>query len=260
VKFTRRQVLIVTLIASLAAAGVLLRSGPTWKIELDVPVASTTSINVHRVKFNRGDVSFEAVIARMPRNGTKAKLVDLPAGKSLAVAAHDEGALLAINGSYFDDAFQPIGLVRIDGKDTGSLVDQAPLSGLVVMDSAGTINLAKRDPAALSGTASAFQAGPFLVEPGGKVGIHSSDGKAAERTIVAMNDKDVFVLLTTPVTLFDAADALIAWPLLGGPSLDRALNLDGGPSSGFVIDVLGSRMQRPPRGQIRNAIVFLPVN
>lgn len=51
-KFTRRQVLIATLIASLAAAGVLLRSGPSWKIELDVPIVSAASLDAHRVKFN----------------------------------------------------------------------------------------------------------------------------------------------------------------------------------------------------------------
>lgn len=259
-KFTRRQILIATLIASLAAAGALLRSRPSWKIELDVPIISAASLNVHRVKFKRGDVSFEAIIARMPRNGAKAKLVDLPEGKSLADAARDEGAMLAINGGYFDDAFLPVGLIRINDQETGSLLDQPPLSGLVVIDSAGTINVAKRDPAALSFAASAFQAGPFLIEPGGEVGIHSSDGKAAERTILAMDDRNVFVILMTPVTLFDAADALIAWPALGGASLDRALNLDGGPSSGVIIDAAGSRIQKPPRGRIRNTILFFPAS
>lgn len=141
----RRQVLIATLVASIAAAGVLLRSGPSWKTELDAPIASTASLNAHRVKFKRDDRSFEAVIARMPRNGAKAKLVDPADGKSLTNVAHD-------------------------------------------------------------------------------------------------------------------AAALLAWPLLGGPALDRALNLDGGPSSGFVLDAMGSQTQRLPRGRIRNAILFLPTN
>jgi exopolysaccharide biosynthesis protein len=260
VKFTRRQTLIVTTIASLVAAGVFLRAAPAWKIALDVPIVSAASLNVHRVQFKKGNTSFEAVIARMPRGGTKAKLIDLPEGGSLADIARQNGAMLAINGGYFDAAFQPVGLQRIDRRDTGTWLEQSPLSGVVTVDDAGAIDLVHRDRAAFDRAASAFQTGPFLIEPGGDDGIRSSDDKAAERTILATNATDVFIIITTPATLLDVADALSASPLLGGPTFDRALNLDGGPSSGFVIDAIGSQMQRPPRSRIRNAILFLPAN
>ena len=248
--------IIIGIVASLAATAVLLWRSPQWAIAVDVPVVADASLNIHRVRFEKRGVAFEAVMARMPRNAARAKLVDVAEGQSLADVAKAGGASLAINAGYFDDNFAPVGFLRIDGRDTGTLLAQPPLSGLVVIDSGGAVDIVDRDLAALSSAASAFQTGPFLIEPGGGDGIHANDEKSAERTVLALSGTDVFVIVTTPVTLSDLADALIAAPLLGGPAFDRAINLDGGPSSGFVIDAMGSHVQRLPRGRIRNAILF----
>lgn len=246
----RRTIAIVTTLALGAIVALAGRS----RLGTDVveTIAATDAVDARRVRFARGDAAFVATFVRFDRNRAAARLVDVGEGQTLADVAGD--ATLAINGGYFDAAFAPLGLYRIDRRQAVPMLTRPPLSGVVTIDSAGRLDFAMRDdPTAPS----AFQAGPFVIDPGGATGIRHDDGKLAERTVIATDDHSLCVIVTTPATLRAVADALHDRPDAFGLSrVDRALNLDGGPSAGFVLNVDGRRVASPPRGRIRSAVTF----
>ena len=77
-----------------------------------------------------------------------------------------------------------------------------------------------------------FQSGPLLVDPGGVFGIGSNDFNRVPRSAVCVaGDKVVFAVVEGGLSLFELAKLLIASPAQGGFGCERALNLDGGPST-----------------------------
>jgi hypothetical protein len=82
-----------------------------------------------------------------------------------------------------------------------------------------------------------LQTGPYLVEGGRAVrGLSSSD--PSRRTFVATDGRGRWVLgatLSAP-TLADLAQSLAAPGALTGWKVDRAINLDGGSSTGLLFD------------------------
>lgn len=248
---TRRRAGYVAVTAALAAivvGGIALTRHGRWTAA-DIDVLAN---DARRVRFARGSTAFEATVIRFDRGRVVAQLVDVADGQTLGDVAGE--ATLAINGGYFDASFNPLGLYRIDGREVSPMLARPPLSGVVTIDARGRLDLGAGDDPAAS---SAFQAGPFVIDPGGAVGIRSDDGKLAERTLLACDERSIAVVVTTPTTLRALAECLHDRPeAFGLARVDRALNLDGGPSTGFVLNVDRRVARSLPRGQIRSALVF----
>lgn len=150
-----------------------------------------------------------------------------------------EDYMLMVNGGYFDGNQNPIGYCKI-GEVVHSGKDSPKLSGYVVLDTQGRLNLTyKQLP---EDAHSVLQCGPYVIDPGGKLGIHSRTGSPAKRTLVGMKaDGSVLILSTSEVYLYDLA-RLLKTELL---DLDRALNLDGGPSVGFYYGDIRVKNRNP---------------
>ena len=136
--------------------------------------------------------------------------------------------LLMVNGGYFDGNRNSIGFCQI-GDVVHSGVDNPKFSGYLVLDAAGRLDLKfmERPKDAYS----VLQCGPYVIDPGGKIGIYSRNGKPAKRNLVGMTqDGAVLILTTSEVLLFDLA-RILKEEL---PDVDRVLNLDGGPSVGWI--------------------------
>jgi uncharacterized protein YigE (DUF2233 family) len=234
-----------------------LRLVPTWNVDVREIYAKTPTVDARSVHLARGKIGVDATVVRLARSKTVTQLIDLEERQTLVDVAH--AATLTINGGYFDSSFVPLGLYRIEGRQASPLLERPPLSGVVLIDSAGRLDLVSRDAKGVIATAhSAFQAGPFLIDPGGSPGIRSDDGKTAERTVIAIGDSDSLVIvLTSPTTLYALAEMLHSKPeIFGLHRVDRAINLDGGPSTGFVLNMNGQHLQSLPRSRIRNALSF----
>lgn len=167
-------------------------------------------------------------------------------------------AVVAINGGYFDPAFQTSGLLRQDGKDLQPLAATRVLSGIVAIDAAGVLRLLPRDTA-LDGVVSAIQAGPFIIDPGGTVGVNPR-ASAANRSLIAIDDHGRLLLLATgALTLHQVATVLHDHPqTFGMERIERALNLDGGPSTGLSLAVDDPAWSVGERGPVRNVLVVAP--
>ena len=176
-------------------------------------------------------------------------LVDEPSRDEGHISKHFDGDEheQIINGGYFDADFLPVGLCKYNGT---ILTDQpAPkLSGYVVFDENGTIDLLWKQRKQAQEAPSALQSGPFIVDPGGKVGIHNRSGKSAARTVLAIDkDDNLLIIITSHVELYELARILVKEL----PQIDRALNLDGGPSTGLLHDQTTIKNGAPVRNFIR---------
>jgi uncharacterized protein YigE (DUF2233 family) len=98
------------------------------------------------------------------------------------------------------------------------------------MDDAGNLSIHFKtvDP---DNYTSVFQAGPMLVDPGGKPGIERDDGNVADRSAIVQLENGSFTLLYHAKTTLYALSQFIRSTY---PDVERAINLDGGPEAGIA--------------------------
>lgn len=167
-----------------------------------------------------------------------------------------EGALLAINGGFFDRDFEAEGYVVSKGEvisewdvDIGGGVITGRDGRAEQHD--GEVFVTPRDPPEW-----AIQAKPRLVV-NGALNIRSDTGLRAARTALCLkNEGRELMVAVIPAeesegpTLYELGQQLVR------EGCEEALNLDGGPSTGFVAPDRASM----PRGPIRHAVVIRPAN
>jgi len=211
--------------------------------------ASTTS-EFTAARIVDKEMDFCAVVLTVPAEYNRGfAILDVPSKtEGDDIRAHWDPAKHAfiINGGYFNADFSPTGFCRIDGKTIGKAKSEK-LSGFVALDKSGAISLlTRRDD--LIDYPTVVQSGPYVIDPGGKVGIESRSGMRARRTLIGVtSDKDLIIVVTEPIFLLDLAYAIKKHL----PAIERLLNLDGGPSTALVT---GSRTV-VNRWPVRNYLV-----
>ncbi len=151
----------------------------------------------------------------------------------LAETMQREGCIAGVNGGYFDPEYAPVGLLISDGRVVAPLRKARLLSGVVSIVN-GRVRIQR--PAEFSmktKPVAARQCGPFLVNDGKPI-AGLNDTRAARRTFVATSSGNrAAVGYCSHLTLAQLG-ALLASPGLASEfKTQRALNLDGGSSSGF---------------------------
>jgi uncharacterized protein YigE (DUF2233 family) len=161
------------------------------------------------------------------------------AAQSLEAWLDESGAILAVNGGYFDEANVATGLVVSDGVATG--ISHGTFAGMFAVTTASTYvewlanapYFDDSDPYLYGEQIEqAVQSFPLLVKPGGVMGYPDEDGKVARRTVVGQdaNGRFLFILAVNGrFTLHQLSQWLVASDL----ELDIGLNLDGGTSTGL---------------------------
>ncbi|MDX1686847.1 MAG: phosphodiester glycosidase family protein, partial [Candidatus Promineifilaceae bacterium] len=144
------------------------------------------------------------------------------------------GALLLVNGGFYTEEYVATGLIISEGEVSG--VSYQGFGGMFAVTDAGpavrSLREAPYDPA--EPLRDALQSFPLLLAPGGRVAFPREDGAQARRTVVAQDVDDRLLFLVASrghFTLHQLSRYLAASDL----GLDVALNLDGGPSSGFLL-------------------------
>jgi len=154
---------------------------------------------------------------------------------------------LMFNGGYFDEDFSPSGFFKVNGKMIQETVSEK-LSGFVALDKEGVLHVLARGEN-LEEYQSVIQSGPFVIDPGGQIGIKSQSERQAERTLVGITqDGSIVIVVTEPVTLYDLAHGIKKHL----PTVERLLNLDGGPSSALKT----STHETLNKGPVRNYIAL----
>lgn len=154
--------------------------------------------------------------------------------RSLPTWQAETGALLVVNGGFYTEQYEATGLIVSEGEATGQSYEG--FGGMFVVTEQGpelrSLQAQPYNPAEpfLAG----LQSFPLLVKPGGTIGYPEEDGQQARRTVLAQDTAGRFLFLVAPrgyFTLHQLSQYLVNSDL----SLDVALNLDGGPSTGLLL-------------------------
>ena len=138
----------------------------------------------------------------------------------------NRAAVAAINGGYFDDKSQPIGLRIADGKRTNKFYAKANWGVFVIRDNRAFITHT-RDYKGSPRTQQAMQCGPRLVVDGRVTDLKP---QWARRSGVG-TDANGKVILAVSDSALSFDDWAAIWADKNGLNCRDAINLDGGPST-----------------------------
>jgi uncharacterized protein YigE (DUF2233 family) len=190
-------------------------------------------------------------------------LRDIGMGTAFDAVALASEAELVVNGGFFGEHDEPLGLAISEGRVLSSV--SRSMSGGVVWIQNDLAHLSATEAATDASTGGyggegavdfAVQCRPRLVVDSHS-NIRSDDGRRAPRTAICLRAGGrviEFVLAADNVresgpTLFELAARLTA------DGCENALNLDGGPSSGWASRTEAGMSFVPPRGPVRHVIV-----
>lgn len=145
----------------------------------------------------------------------------------------DGKCLAGVNGGYFNEKFEPVGLRIVSGQMLAPLQRARLITGVLVASSRGVQIVRAREFSRRSDVNAAIQSGPFLIDSARRIG-GLNDSRMARRTFAATtNGNRVFVGVCSEVSLAELSKILAATLFAEDLKIERALNLDGGSSSAF---------------------------
>jgi uncharacterized protein YigE (DUF2233 family) len=188
-----------------------------------------------------------------------------PFGSTVAELRTEHKAILAINGGFFDIDAQsrltPSGLVIADGHLVAAATDRKKGGSGALYSRGGAVEIDLIENAKdVTGVSSAVQVGPLVVDPGGKNGIRRNDLDRQRRSAICrLADGTVaIVLVDGGLSLYELGELLSSSERDGGFGCERALNLDGGPSTQVSFAWAASNLEIPGQWKVANALLILP--
>jgi uncharacterized protein YigE (DUF2233 family) len=171
----------------------------------------------------------------------------------------NEKCLAGVNGGYFDEKFAPIGLRIANGQTIASLQRARLITGVLVASSRGVQIVRSREFSRRPTVTAAIQCGPFLVERGQPIG-GLNDSHLARRTFAATTTGDrALVGVCSSVSLAEFSKVLAITSFAEDLRIERALNLDGGSSTGFwFARENGSAFSIPEQKSVRDFVGIVP--
>ncbi len=188
------------------------------------------------------------------------RIVDSPRqhATNLGRVMADMNFVAGINGGYFTPAFEPLGLVVAGGQVAQPAIQTRLLSGVLAVTADRIFLLRNREFKLGAKTLEALQGGPFLVYDGQPpAGLNGT--KRAARTFLATDGKQAIAVgvLYSP-TLAAAGRLLASDGVIPGVKVRRALNFDGGRSSGFWVRTTPKPSYLSEVSSVRNFVGVLP--
>src|SRR6266566_5505004 len=144
-----------------------------------------------------------------------------------------EKCLAGVNGGYFNENFAPLGLRIANGQMIAPLQRARLITGVLVASSRGVQIVRSREFSRRAGVTAAVQCGPFLIDRGQSIG-GLNDSHLARRTFAATTTGNrALVGVCSNVSLAELSRMLATTLFAEDLRIERALNLDGGSSTGF---------------------------
>lgn len=187
---------------------------------------------------------------------------DNPRFPTLEEAVRRNGCLAGCNGGFFHPDFAPSGLMIATGETHGKFGEGALLSGVILSSGRRNPYLLRRAEFSASKykPTDLIQSGPFLVDQGVTVkGLSPENSR--RRTFVLHDGGEWFALgLSDPFTLAELGALLARSDFSPLHPIHRALNLDGGTSSGLYFDSgnAAGPIRVEPVKTVRNFVGIVP--
>ncbi len=162
------------------------------------------------------------------------------------------GALIGVNGGFFDPAYKSLGLLVKEGRELNPV---KPVSwwGIFLIESGvpKVVKSSEYDPRGF--VEFAIQAGPRLVENGSVVSLKPN---ISQKTFIAVTPNQEIILGVTDKSALDAED--FARILAQELKVSAALNLDGGSSTQLYAKIGNYEKETPVLASVANGLVVLP--
>ena len=225
-----------TLIISLLWMALATISQAQWKVSSQSKIEPLANGAWFVSKQVSGPVGAELKLVFFDSTRCALRIVDQPdRGKagSLGEAMRGFPAIAGCNGGYFTPEFQPLGMSISQGIRTGKMERSSLLGGVLMVRKGRPMILWRDEFTEQSGITELIQAGPRLVNGGLPVkGL--DDSKSRIRTFVLTDCAGHWALgLCDRVSLRQLSDLLATKGIITELDVERALNLDGGSSSGL---------------------------
>ncbi len=165
--------------------------------------------------------------------------------------------VLVINGFYFLEDFTPAGLLISDGQELHGSEFDLDKSGVVRLEPDFDILDTDQESFSRAGVLEAAQSYPFYIKQG-RDAIKEDSGLLARRSFIGTDDVGqvyVGVVWKDDVSLFELMTVLEE---MDGISWYDVINLDGGPSTGIVVETEGFSEVLDSAAPVPNVIVIEP--
>ncbi len=182
------------------------------------------------------------------------------AGKTIQEIHQSIGSLLTFNGSFFDENFKAIGLLISENKKFNNFSRAKLMNGVFALNKDNKVkfyypprDISRKD------YDFAIQNGPVLIDQNGRITIHSETGQKASRTAIGLDKNGNVIIIAIKQNLFNSENAvslaqfanlLKSAPELKILGLRSVLNLDGGASTGIMIN----NHYLPELSQVQNVV------
>ncbi len=155
------------------------------------------------------------------------------------------GAAIIVNGGFFSSNHTPVGRIIVDGDLYGYPLaldygdDSVGVPGLfAVLDDRVSIYAIGRSSFSPRGLRfdQAIESYPLLLLPGGQPTFPVETDMRARRTVIGLDEQGHVIILLSNDPLLSLHE-LANWLAASDLCLDSALNLDGGRSSGLIVNL-----------------------
>lgn len=226
-----------------------------WIVEKTSPHTAPTGLSFNSVEVRSGSKTARLHVVTASARTHAFALMDDPENTfDLASAARKRGALAAVNGGYFHPDRTPLGLRVRQGREIHRFERAKLLSGLIVVTAERSALVRTSEFKPNSALREAIQAGPFLVDRGKPVaGLNAT--RLDPRTVVFTDGTRIGFASTSPLSLAQLGAVLATPGAVPGAKITRALNLDGGSSTGLWV------ASQPPfyRRELRDVRDFIGI-
>jgi uncharacterized protein YigE (DUF2233 family) len=181
---------------------------------------------------------------------------------NLRDAMEKNGCIAGINGGFYGADFRALGAVYSDGKRITPYINSSRngLASGVIWSGVGGIHIVRRTSfKAGPGVEQAIQTGPMLVSNSARVKGLSNE-RPRPRSFVLTDWKGTWMMGTSSfVSLAELSDILASKGVFKDLKVNRAINLDGGRSTGFYLKQDNGKVTyRSEISQVRNFLGVVP--
>jgi hypothetical protein len=230
-----------------------------WMLETSERIESASSLITFVRKTVAGEHPVEIHAVFFDAKHCSLRVIDNPDERGgLDAAMRGCNCLAGVNGNYFHPDRTPLGLVISDGMQLHALEHARLLSGILTAKP-GRFSLLRVAEFAPGGSITqALQAGPFLIDHGEPVpGLDVT--RKAHRTVVLSDGRDKGALLVCHSATLAEMAAILATPgVISEMPVNRAMNLDGGSSTGMWVNAMPQPVYLPEFGSVRNYLALVP--
>lgn len=194
------------------------------------------------------------LLYRFPRQGWSWSIEHSTNARSVRDWAEQiSGPAIVTNGGYFHEDNMPSGALISHGQRIGSRSFDPDKSALVILSPEPRLVDQTRYPTAIEDAQDALQTYPYLLR-NGEGSIAEDSGRLAERTFIGTDREGriyLGVAMDASVSLYELMHILLAQPV----EWRDVVNLDGGPSTGFVASFENENRGRNSLTPVPNVIV-----